>query len=110
MEKENDCQTISFQLKLLLGMDEMRKYPFTRLVIEKNLTKEEYEETMILLQTLSEALQKDLSDGLVDHSGLLFHFAGMLCYKLPIEETINALQQEGLFTDLASKLKKLSET
>lgn len=110
MEKENRCRTFSFQLKLLLEVEEINKYPFKKLVIERELTEQEYNETLTLLQTLTDTYEKDAELGLIDHSALLIHYAGMLCYKLPVEETLYALDKEGLYPALTKKLIDILQT
>ncbi|CDQ21112.1 Protein of unknown function [Halobacillus karajensis] len=104
MEKENHCETFTFQLKLLLDVEEMKKYPFTKLIIEKNVTEKEYQHTLCLLKELNHRYEEDMESGLIDHSSLLLHFAGMLCYKLPINETLCALHQEGFYLELTEQL------
>ncbi|MEC3883767.1 DUF1878 family protein [Halobacillus sp. HZG1] len=104
MEKVNRCETFAFHLNLLLEVEEMKKYPFTKLVIEKSLTKIEYMETLQLLRTLEERYEEDIANGLIHHNDLMVHFAGMLCYKLPIEETLEALDQQGIHTELTKQL------
>lgn len=110
MEKENRCRTFSFQLKLLLEVEELQKYPFKKLVIEKELTEQEYKETLNLLQTLTHTYERDVESGLIDHSALLLHYAGMLCYKLPVEETLYALNKEGIYPALTQKLINILQT
>ncbi|WLR47624.1 DUF1878 family protein [Halobacillus litoralis] len=104
MEKEIRCETFAFHLNLLLEVEEMKRYPFTKLVIEKTLTKKEYKETLQLLEILNERYEEDVANGLIDHSNLMLHFAGMLCYKLPIEEALKALNQQGLYPELVNQL------
>lgn len=107
LEKGNQCETFAFHLNLLLEVEEMKKYPFTKLVIEKSLTKKEYKETLQLLETLNERYEEDVANGLMNHSNLVIHFAGMLCYKLPIEEALQALDQQGLYPKLTNQLIRL---
>ncbi|GEN52989.1 DUF1878 family protein [Halobacillus faecis] len=107
MEKGNRCETFAFHLNLLLEVEEMKKYPFTKLVIEKSLTRKEYMESLQLLEILNERYEEDVANGLINHADLMIHFAGMLCYKLPIEETLEALEQQGLYPELTSLLNRL---
>ncbi|WP_160917213.1 DUF1878 family protein [Halobacillus litoralis] len=107
MKKENQCETFAFHLNLLLEVEEMKKYPFTKLVIEKSLTKKEYKETLQLLEILHERYEEDIANGLINHSNLMIYFAGMLCYKLPIDEALEALNQQGLYPKLTNQLHRL---
>ncbi|MBN9655855.1 DUF1878 family protein [Halobacillus sp. GSS1] len=107
MEKVYRCETFEFHLNLLLEVEEMKKYPFTKLVIDKCLTKIEYMETLQLLKTLQERYEEDVDNGLIHHNNLMVHFAGMLCYKLPIEQTLEALDQQGIYPELTKQLIRL---
>lgn len=107
MERENRCETFAFHLNLLMEVEEMKKYPFTKLVIEKSLTKKEYKETLQLLEILNERYEEDVANGLIHHCGLLIHFAGMVCYKLPINEALEALDQQGIYPKLTEQLIRL---
>ncbi|MYL51156.1 DUF1878 family protein [Halobacillus litoralis] len=107
LKKENQCETFAFHLNLLLEVEEMKKYPFTKLVIEKSLTKKEYKETLQLLEILHERYEEDIANGLINHSNLMIYFAGMLCYKLPIDEALEALNQQGLYPKLTNQLHRL---
>ncbi|MCA1022580.1 DUF1878 family protein [Halobacillus litoralis] len=104
MKNVNLCDTLSFQLKLLSSMKEIDRYPFTKLVIERNLTEREYDETMNLLQTLSDIYEAEREEGLLDYSSLLFHYAGMVCWKLPITQSLAALHSEGYYKELTELL------
>ncbi|WP_226576722.1 DUF1878 family protein [Halobacillus litoralis] len=106
MKRENPCETFSFQLNLLLNVKDMQKYPFTKMVIDYNLTEKEYEETLELLDLLSCKYYEDVNDGLMDHSSLLIHYAGMLCFKMPVNESLKAMYEEGLYVDLVKILMK----
>lgn len=98
--------TYNFRLQLLTNIEEIKKYPFTKMVIDKELTKEEYLETMKLLKELDAAYQIEKEEGLLNPDPLLMHFAGMLCYKLPIKESLQALYEEGIYTQLMKFFQK----
>lgn len=106
VKTEECCETFHFQMQLLLNIEELQRYPFTKMVIEKNLTQTEYEETMKLLKSLHETYIEEQEEGFLHHEPLLLHFAGMLCYKLSIEESIEAIYQEGMYPDLMRTLRK----
>lgn len=90
----------SFHLKLLLNIINIEEYPFTKLVIEKNVSCNEYEELFKLLNELDQTYHQQKQEGLLDFSSLFIHFAGMLTNKLSPTETIEAIKQEGLFMEL----------
>lgn len=100
---------LHFHLQLLLDVREMNKYPFTKLVINKELSRGEYEETIKLLETLSMRFEQDQEEGFVSCTPLLIHFAGMLNPKLPVQETLQALKDERLYTALVIRLIEEAE-
>lgn len=75
----------------------MNQYPFTKLIIEKNITREEYNRLVQMLDHLNNAYILQKEEGFLDFSGLLIQFAGMLHEKLDPNKTIQALSQEGHF-------------
>lgn len=110
MKKKTTCETFAFQLQLLLHINELGKYPFTKLVIDRGLSEEEYNRTLGLVEELNRTYIREQEEGLLHHDALLIHFAGMLCYKLPVQESLDALYQEGYYPDLMKKLIELSHT
>ncbi|MFD2042773.1 DUF1878 family protein [Ornithinibacillus salinisoli] len=100
MEGYDKNDLASFHLQLLTKTIDLKKYPLTRLVIEKNITNEEYKELFQLLHTINEEFEAQKEEGFLNFSPLLIHFAGMLNEKLNPDETIHALKQEGYFVEL----------
>lgn len=90
----------AFQIQLLSKTLDQKRYPFTKLIIERNVTKQEYENLFCLLEQLNDRYQKQKEAGLLDYTSLLIHFAGMLNEKLQPNETIYALKKEGYFPSL----------
>ncbi|MFQ3543780.1 DUF1878 family protein [Halobacillus rhizosphaerae] len=107
MEKKETCESCHFHLQLLLKGVELHQFPFTRLVIERGVTEEEYTHTLHLVEELHSNYEKDRSEGLVDYTPLLLHFAGMLTCKLPIKDTLIALREEGIYPALAKELLQI---
>jgi len=107
-ERKNSNKT-SFHLKLLLNIINIEEYPFTKLVIENNLSNEEYSQLFELLNELDQTYQLQKKEGLLDFSSLLVHFAGMLNEKLSPTETIKSLRKEGLFESLMSEFISIIE-
>ncbi|MCA0969673.1 YhaI family protein [Halobacillus litoralis] len=107
MKTDQVVKLTQFQLKLLTGIEEFNQYPFTKMIVDRNVTESEYIETMQLLHTLDKKYKKDINEGFLDYESLLIHFAGMLCYKLPIEETIDALYREQVYPSLIEKLREI---
>ena len=92
-----------------MNMIDMNCYPFTKLVIEKNLTQKEYNELFDLLTNLNKTYQSQKEQGLLNFSSLLVHFAGMLNEKLSPTETMKALKEEGLFVELINEFLNIME-
>ncbi|KHE67715.1 DUF1878 family protein [Halobacillus sp. BBL2006] len=109
MKKEDPCEMFRFQLQLLLKMEEMKKYPFAKMVIEKELTKSDYIETLELLEKLDAPYKDDCQSGFIHHQSFPLHYAGMLCHKLPIDESLEALECEDIYPDVEEKLMELSK-
>ncbi|MFC3040686.1 DUF1878 family protein [Virgibacillus xinjiangensis] len=96
-------ETTTFHLHLLSKVIDLAKYPVIRLVIENNISREEYEELFQLLEELDEKYASQKKEGLLDYSSLLVHFVGMLNEKLEPHETIRALKKEGYYPSLLSE-------
>ncbi|AXI08709.1 hypothetical protein CUC15_07180 [Oceanobacillus zhaokaii] len=96
--KINDSS--SFHIHLLSKVIDMDQYPFIKLIIENNITFEEYKELMGSLHKLNETFEQQKEEGLMDYTILLIHFAGMLNEKLEPNRTIYALKKEGYFPSL----------
>ncbi|MEN2767720.1 DUF1878 family protein [Ornithinibacillus xuwenensis] len=97
----------TFQLQLLSRTIDETQYPFTKLVIERNITEEEYDELFQLLGRIEEQYLEQKEEGLLNFSSLLVCFAGMLNEKLEPTETVMALKDEGYFPLLLEEFIKL---
>lgn len=106
--RKNDI--LSFQLKLLSNLQGLEQYSFTKLIIEKQLTQEEYEGIMSLLQILDGKYKSQKEEGLLNFTSLLLHFVGMLNHKLQPDEALKALQKEGFYPPLVDELIKLEKS
>jgi len=90
----------AFHIQLLTELVDMNKYPVTQLIIDNNLSKEEWEEIVDMLQDL-DARYKELKEARrVNCTPLLIEFAGRLNEKLNPNETIAALKKEKYFPSL----------
>ncbi|WP_084268838.1 DUF1878 family protein [Oceanobacillus damuensis] len=97
----------SFHIQLLSKIIDMNKYPLTKLIIENNITREEYMELMKMIQRLNDTYELQKEEGFLDFSSLLVHFAGMLNEKLDPNETIEALAKEKYFPLLMAEFRKI---
>ncbi|MDY0407815.1 DUF1878 family protein [Virgibacillus soli] len=100
MERVSENETTVFHLHLLANVIDMEAYPFIRMVIQANLSKNEYDELMHLLAILNEKYQLQKDEGLLDFSSLLMLLAEKLSEKLQPNELVFALHKEGYYPEL----------
>ncbi|WP_053220439.1 DUF1878 family protein [Virgibacillus senegalensis] len=100
-------ETINFHLHLLLKIKEIDQYPFTKLIIEKELTQEEYSRLMEWIDCLYQEFLTQTEEGFLDVTPLLIKFVGMLHFKLEPKQTIEALRKEGYYPSLMDAFLKL---
>jgi Protein of unknown function (DUF1878) len=102
-----DNNLATFQLQLLSKIIDIKKYPFTKLVMVHKLTEDEYNELFTLLEGMDREYRQQKEEGLLDYSSHLVKFAGMLNEKLNPTETIFALHKEGYYPDLLGEFIRL---
>ncbi|RYG72903.1 DUF1878 family protein [Lentibacillus lipolyticus] len=85
----------------------MEQYPFIRMIIENNISKQEYDELFELLENLNKQYKAQKKDGLLDFTSLLLHFAGMLNAKLHPDKVIIALKKEGYYPSLMNEFMRI---
>ncbi|GGB51570.1 DUF1878 family protein [Virgibacillus dakarensis] len=107
-ELKND-DTIHFHLQLLSKLIDIKQYPFIKLIIEHNITFQEYNNLFLLLDKLNEQYESQKEEGFLDFTSLLVHFGGMLTEKLDPNDTIFALKREGYFPSLMGEFIKIIE-
>lgn len=106
--KENEAQGLAaFQIQLLTKIIDIKKFPFTKLIMEKNVTEKEYSELFEMLEKLNMEYRQQKEEGLLDYSTHLIRFAGMLTEKLDPTETIQALEGEGYYPELLGEFNRL---
>lgn len=106
-EFENKIETLEYYIKLLLQMTEKAKYPFYHLVIQNGLTKKEVEQILQMCEELSQEHREQKAQGLLYFTDLLTLFAGQLNPKLDVNETIEAMYEQGLFKEMMKDFKHL---
>lgn len=97
----------AFHLQLIMELIDMKKFPFKKLLIEKNLSEQEYTDLLHLLEHLNHEYHEQKEEGLLDFTSLLIHFVGMLNEKFSPNETILALRQEGYYIELMDEFISL---
>jgi len=107
VNKDYDLETLTFYVQLLMQMEELEKYPFIKMLIEKGVTEKEYQELIMLLSNISEEFDNQKEAGMLDFTGLLIHYAGKLNPKLHPDELMDALIEEKRFLEVMVQLKKI---
>lgn len=98
MLEDNNLAT--FHLHLLTKIIDVQKFPFTKLVIENNMSEEEYQQIFSTLEDMDMEYKEQKEEGLLDYSSHLVRFVGLLNEKLDPTETIYALRKEGHYPNL----------
>ena len=105
--KDESSTITSFQIQLLSRIIDMDEYPFIKLVIEHNISEEEYDELFALLELQQAVYEEQKEEGLLAFSSLLIEFAGLLNEKLNPTPTIYALRREKYFLELMDEYIKI---
>lgn len=100
LENMEHNETMNLYLQLLSKTIDINQYPFTKMVIENNMTKGEYDKLLRLLERLHQQYMTQKEEGFLDFSSLLIQFAGMLNEKLDPNRTVYALKKEGYYPSL----------
>ncbi|ASS89379.1 DUF1878 family protein [Aeribacillus pallidus] len=103
---ERRLETLEYYMSLFMKMMNIEMYPFYKLVMEKGLMKEEIEEVFRICDELEKEHKEQKAQGFVYFENLLTLFAGQLTPKLDVNETIDALYLQGLYTELMKDLKR----
>jgi len=107
MADSKQIDTQAFHIQLLSRIIDMNQYPLTKLMIEKNISRNEYRELLDMLHKLNKNYERQKEEGFLDFTSLLVHFAGMLNEKLQPGETIKALKKEGYFPSLMDEFARI---
>ncbi|MFP7168737.1 DUF1878 family protein [Terribacillus sp. 7520-G] len=106
MEEEKKS-TLSFHLQLIAETGVLDKYPFRKLLIERDINEEEYASVLEMLQRLNRLYKEQKEEGLLDYTSLLLEFVGMLPEKLYYWDVLLALREEkqdDTYKDLVNEL------
>lgn len=109
LKETEQNETINFYLQLLSKTIDMKQFPFTRVIIENNITKDEYEKLLNMLEKLHYHYINQKEEGFLDFSSLLDRFAGMLDERLDTSKTVYALKKEGYFPSLMDEFIHIME-
>jgi hypothetical protein len=103
---EKRIESLEYYVSLMMIMMDTNRFPFFALIIQKGVTKEEVEYLLAKCEELSEEMDKQKREGLLWFYPLLLSFKEALPAKLSVLETIKALEEQGLHTQLMFELKK----
>jgi len=106
-ELEKKLEILEYHIQLLLEMSDQTKFPFYQLIIRSRLTKEEVQHIYKLCEKLTEEYKEQKAQGLLYYTDLLTLFAGQLSEKLDVNETIEAMYNQGLYKPLMTEFKRL---
>ncbi|MEW4285461.1 DUF1878 family protein [Priestia koreensis] len=105
---EARVRRLEYYIELALDANGVHKKPFFEMVIQHELEKKEVAAIYKLCEEVYERYVQQKKEGLVNYMPLLTHFVGMLNIKLPPHQTIQALWEQGMYTDLMKELFMLS--
>ncbi|APB35539.1 MULTISPECIES: YhaI family protein [Heyndrickxia] len=103
---EQKLERLEFYQTLLLKMIGTSQYPFFRLIMEKQLSKQDIEQFYALCDRLSDELKEQKADKFVFFYPLFQKFKDSLHEKLQPAEVIAACLQQGLYPELMKALKR----
>ncbi|GGE72857.1 DUF1878 family protein [Priestia taiwanensis] len=103
---EKRLETLEYHMSLMMMMLDTRKFPFFALVVQKGVTKEEVEHLLTRCSDIDLEMAKQKREGLLWFYPLLLSFKEALPANLSLLEVIKALEEQGLYTQLMSELKK----
>ncbi|MTH53372.1 DUF1878 family protein [Bacillus mangrovi] len=104
---ERRLERLEFQVRLMQSALDRNKYPFTYMILQKQLTEAEYLHVLELCSRLDQLLKQQKAQGFVRFEGLLALFIEELNEKLDVKETIQALHGQGMFPELMSDLRSI---
>ncbi|WP_186579166.1 DUF1878 family protein [Aquibacillus kalidii] len=109
MGSSGDLENLRLKIDLLLQISDMEQYPFTKMLLENEFSKLEYEQLIAFLNHLNDSYKSQKEEGFLDYEWLLLHFVGMLNEKLEPIKTLHALKKEGCYPSLVEVLLKIHE-
>ncbi|WP_062352246.1 DUF1878 family protein [Bacillus kwashiorkori] len=99
-------ELLEYHQQLFIRLLTDSKMDFTKLIIEKNLTRQDVEEFHNLCDELHIKWEEQKAEGFVYFHPLMKEFANRLNKKLQVKETIQACINEGLYLELMNEFAK----
>ena len=103
---EKELDTLRYHQRLLLHIIRNPKAHFYLMVVEKNMTKEEVQETFDLCESLSKCFEMEKAEGYMNFQPLFSQLERNLTPKLTVEELINSFLTQGLYDTLMQVMSK----
>ncbi|KHD85876.1 DUF1878 family protein [Heyndrickxia ginsengihumi] len=103
---EQKLERLEFYQTLLMQMVQANSFPFYKLVMEKQLSKQDMEMFFKRCEALTKELQEQKADQFVFFYPLFQKFKEGLHKKLDAKEVILACKQQHLFPELMKALEK----
>ncbi|MFD3447266.1 DUF1878 family protein [Microbacteriaceae bacterium 4G12] len=107
MRAEKRLERLEFYVTMLLDMVEKERYPFYYLVMKKQLEKQDIEGLLKVCSELNKQYEAQKAEGLLLYDPLLTTFEKMLPQKLDLQETVEAMEYQGLFKPLMREFLSL---
>lgn len=103
---EKEIETLRYHQQLLLQIIQNSKAKFNMLIVEKNMTKEEVEETFGLCESLSKSLAMEKAEGYMNFQPLFSQLEKNLTPKLTVKELVASCLTQGLYENLMREMEK----
>ncbi|WP_078381554.1 DUF1878 family protein [Sutcliffiella halmapala] len=104
---EERMAKLEYHMELLLKQVRVDQYPFDILVIRGKLSRDNVTYLLKLCEELSIEMKKQKAEGFVTFTPLLTKYKQLLHPNLPLEETIQAMYEQGMFEPLMLEFLKL---
>lgn len=99
-------ERLEYHQQLLLDLINTEHYPFTKLIIQKEMDKEEVFEFYQLCEYMSNNLQEQKAEGFLNFYPLLKEFSEKLNRKLEVKETVESCLQQNMYVELMTEFQK----
>lgn len=99
-------ERLEYHQKLIIDILVETDKAFTKLIVYKNLSKDEVREFHNLCENMNKKIEEQKAEGLLNFHPLLKEFSEKINRKLDVNETISACLRENLHAQLMSELKK----
>lgn len=99
-------ERLEYHQQLLLEMTQETGHEFDKLIIKKNMDKQEVEAFYNLCEKMSMRMEEEKAEQYVFHAPLFNEFLHQLNPKLTIKEVIDACMKQKMYEELMNILQK----